>query len=139
MLSELCYQILRAVDAKNDPGRWAERRALVLLNSRGWYCLDERWTCRYGEIDLMMMKPGRSGPRLLMVEVKARGRCGLDGWGVRAFAAAKRRRLARTLACWQAHHPWTERGHLEVMLALVPLPPSSRPVRWIRVPELLRS
>ena len=127
-----------AVSAKRDPGLWAERRALALLNSRGWQCLDARWTCRYGEIDLMMIKTDRSAPRLLMVEVKARARCGLDGWGVKAFAASKRRRLARTLACWQAQHPWTERGHLEVVLALVPLPPSGRPVRWIRVPELLR-
>ena len=127
-----------AVSAKRDPGLWAERRALALLNSRGWQCLDARWTCRYGEIDLMMIKTDRSAPRLLMVEVKARARCGLDGWGVKAFAASKRRRLARTLACWQAQHPWTERGHLEVVLALVPLPPSIRPVRWIRVPELLR-
>ena len=127
-----------AVSAKRDPGLWAERRALALLNSRGWQCLDARWTCRYGEIDLMMIKTDRSAPRLLMVEVKARARCGLDGWGVKAFAASKRRRLARTLACWQAQHPWTERGHLEVVLALVPLPTSIRPVRWIRVPELLR-
>ena len=56
--------------------------------------------------------------------------------GVRAFDAVKRRRLARAIACWQAHHPWSERGHLEVVLALVPLPPSPRLVRWIRVPQL---
>ena len=127
-----------AVSAKRDPGLWAERRALALLNSRGWQCLDARWTCRYGEIDLMMIKTDRPAPRLLMVEVKARAHYGFDGWGVKAFAASKRRRLARTLACLQAQYPWTERGHLEVVLALVPLPPSDRPVRWIRVPELLR-
>ena len=84
----------------------------------------------------MMVKSGRSGLRLLLVEVKARRRCGLDGWGLRAFATAKRRRLARTLACWQSCHPWCDQGHLEVVLALVPLPPSCRPVRWIRVPEI---
>ncbi|WP_413325955.1 YraN family protein [Synechococcus sp. MIT S9503] len=91
---------MRAVDAKSDPGLWAEQRALALLNSRGWHCLDARWTCRYGEIDLMMIKPDRPAPRLLMVEVKARAHCGFDGWGVRAFDAVKRRRLARALACW---------------------------------------
>ena len=137
-LSESCDEYVCAVDAKSDPGLWAEQRALALLNSRGWHCLDARWTCRYGEIDLMMIKPDRPAPRLLMVEVKARAHCGFDGWGVRAFDAVKRRRLARAIACWQAHHPWSQRGHLEVVLALVPLPPSGRPVRWIRVPELLR-
>ena len=132
-------RVLCAIDAKSDPGRWAERRALNLLKGRGWRCLAERWSCRYGELDLMMIKSGRSGLRLLIVEVKARRRCGLDGWGVNAFAAAKRKRLARTVACWQSCHPWSGQGQLEVVLALVPLPPSSRPVRWIRVPELQMS
>ncbi|QNI54450.1 uncharacterized protein family UPF0102 [Synechococcus sp. BIOS-E4-1] len=136
MLSESRELILSAVDAKSDPGRWAEQRALNLLKNRGWSCLDQRWACRYGELDLMMIKPGRSGPRLLMVEVKARRRCGPDYWGLKAFAPMKRRRLARTVACWQSCNPWSDQGHLEVVLALVPLPPSSRPVRWIRVPEL---
>ena len=67
----------------------------------------------------MMFKPGRSGPRLLMVEVKCRRRCGFDGWGVRALTAAKRQRLARTLACWQSCHPWSEQGQLEVVLELM--------------------
>ena len=136
MLCEFREQTLGADDAMSDPGRWAERRALSLLKNRGWQCLSERWSCRYGELDLMMIKSDRSGPRLLMVEVKARRQCGLDGWGVKAFAAAKRKRLAQTVSCWQSCHPWCDQGHLEVVLALVPLPPSSRPVRWIRVPEL---
>ena len=136
MLCEFREQNLCVVDATSDPGRWAERRALNLLKNRGWQCLSERWSCRYGELDLMMIKSGRLGPRLLMVEVKARRRCGLDGWGVKAFAAAKRQRLARTVDCWQSCHPWSDQGHLEVVLALVPLPPSSGPVRWIRVPDL---
>ena len=136
MLFESRELILCTVDAKSDPGSWAERHALNLLKRRGWRCLAERWSCRYGELDLMMIKSDRSGLRLLLVEVKARRRCGLDGWGLRAFDKAKRRRLARTLACWQALHPWFEQGHLEVVLALVPLPPSSATVRWIRVSEL---
>ena len=124
-----------AVDPRTDQGRLAELHALRLLKSRGWRCLAERWSCRYGELDLIMIKPGCSGPRLLLVEVKARRRCGPDGWGVRAFATAKRRRLARALACWQSLHPWSDKVQLEVVLALVPLPPGSSPVRWVRVPE----
>ena len=61
-------RVLCAIDAKSDPGRWAERRALNLLKRRGWRCLAERWSCRYGELDLMMIKSGRSGLRLLIVE-----------------------------------------------------------------------
>ena len=135
MLCEFDAAMVCAGDPRSDQGRAAELHVLRLLKSRGWRCLAERWSCRYGELDLMMIKPGRSGPRLLLVEVKARRRCGPDGWGVRAFATAKRRRLARALACWQSLHPWSDTGHLEVVLALVPLPPGSRPVRWVRVPE----
>ena len=43
-----------AVDAKSDPGRWAELRALNLLKRRGWRCLAERWSCRYGELGDVM-------------------------------------------------------------------------------------
>ena len=135
MLCEFDAAMVCAGDPRSDQGRAAELHVLRLLKSRGWRCLAERWSCRYGELDLIMIKPGRSGPRLLLVEVKARRRCGPDGWGVRAFATAKRRRLARALACWQSLHPWSDTGHLEVVLALVPLPPGSRPVRWVRVPE----
>ena len=62
-----------AVDPRTDQGRLAELHALRLLKSRGWRCLAERWSCRYGELDLIMIKPGCSGPRLLLVEVKAEG------------------------------------------------------------------
>ena len=135
MLCEFDAAMVCAGDPRSDQGRAAELHVLRLLKSRGWRCLAERWSCRYGELDLIMIKPGSSGPRLLLVEVKARRRCGPDGWGVRAFATPKRRRLARALACWQSLHPWSDTGHLEVVLALVPLPPGSRPVRWVRVPE----
>ena len=120
-----------------DPGNWAERRALRLLRHRGWSCLAERWSCRYGELDLLMLKSDQNGLRLLVVEVKARRRCGLDRWGISAFDARKRQRMARTLSCWRAGHPWCADASVEVVLALVPLPPSSGHVRWIRVAQLV--
>ena len=65
-------------------GGWAEQRALRLLRSRGWRLLDRNWRCRWGELDLVVRKPGR----LLVVEVK--GRCsGLDGWGTAALQRGK--------------------------------------------------
>ena len=73
---------------------------------------------------------------MLVVEVKARRRSGLDGWGVAAFHQAKRKRLARTLSCWQAANPWSEGSCFEVVLALVSLPVQRQNVRWIRIEAL---
>lgn len=99
-----------------------------MLRGHGWHLVDRNWSCRWGELDLLMEKPRR----LLLVEVKGR-RSGFDGWGVAALGSAKRRRLARALACWQAAHPQHAGRGVELVFALVPLPPAQRPVRWIRI------
>jgi len=109
-------------------GDFAEQRALRLLQGRGWRLLSRQWRCRWGEIDLVMAKPGR----LLVVEVKGRrpargaqGRHGLD--------RRKGRRIARAWACWCAAHPAWAEWPVELVAALVPLPPQAGPVRWIRL------
>ncbi|MFM7237669.1 MAG: YraN family protein, partial [Cyanobium sp.] len=75
-------------------GRWAEQRALRLLQSRGWRLVSRNWHCRWGELDLVLSKPGR----LLLVEVKGRGCGARDGEGLGALRRAKRKRLARAWA-----------------------------------------
>ena len=117
----------------NDPGRWAEHKVLLLLRARGWTCLAERWRCRFGELDLVMAKQTGVEGRLLVVEVKSRRRCGLDGWGVAACNAGKLQRLARAMACWQMANSWSASWSMELVVAVVPLPPIRKPVRWIRV------
>jgi len=112
-------------------GGWAEQRALRLLLQRGWTLLERNWQCRWGEMDLLLHK----ADRLLLVEVKGRQRRGRDGWGLAALDRRKRQRLQRTWLCWLASHPGSEHRSLEVVVALVPLPPSHRPVRWLRLPE----
>lgn len=109
-------------------GGWAEQRALRLLRQQGWQLLDRNWHCRWGELDLVLMKPRR----LLVVEVKGR-RSGVDGWGVAALGPRKRLRLNRAFACWQAAHGDRAADAAELVYALVPLPPARGPVRWIRV------
>ncbi|NDG75629.1 MAG: hypothetical protein EBX49_09915 [Synechococcaceae bacterium WB8_1B_136] len=109
-------------------GDWAEQRALRLLHQRGWRLLARQWRCRWGELDLLLGKPGR----LLLVEVKARRRCGADGWGVASLNRRKWQRLASTYSCWLAEHPQHSGCSLELVCALVPLPPLRVPVRWIR-------
>ena len=85
-----------------------------------------------------MIKTTPSGFRLLAVEVKARQQRGLDGWGLKAFIRYMRQRLIRSFVCWQMQQHWSWDVGFEVVLALVPLPPASCPVRWIRVADLGR-
>jgi putative endonuclease len=110
-------------------GAWAEQRVLRLLLARGWQLLDRNWRCRWGEIDLVMAKPGR----LLLVEVKARQRRGADGGGRAALGPGKRLRLQRAWSCWVAAHPRWGETPVEQVAALVPLPPARQPVLWIRM------
>jgi putative endonuclease len=109
-------------------GRWAEQRALRLLQGRGWRLVSRNWHCRWGELDLVLSKPGR----LLLVEVKGRGPGHWDGEGRAALHRAKRTRLSRAFACWQAAHPHLAHLPVELVAALVPLPPRREPVRWVR-------
>ena len=117
-------------------GAQAERYVKEILLRHGWRLLEQNWSCRYGEIDLLLLKQSFLNNRILVVEVKARRRSGLDGWGLAAFHQAKRRRLARSVSCWQSANPWSENCYFEVVLALVALPVHRHCVRWIRIDGL---
>ena len=109
-------------------GDWAEQRVLRLLQERGWRLLSRQWGCRWGELDLVVAKPGR----LLVVEVKGRRRRGPDGWGLASLRRSKRQRLERAWHCWLECHPAWAESAVELVYALVPLAPAVGPVRWVR-------
>ncbi|WP_225323078.1 YraN family protein [Synechococcus sp. RSCCF101] len=113
-------------------GRLAEGRALRLLLARGWTLQARNWRCRWGEMDLLMSK----GDRLLLVEVKGRRRQGPDQWGLARFRRGQRRPLERAYGCWLQDHPHWSGATVELVVALVPLPPSRLPVRWLRMQAL---
>ena len=121
-----------AMTHTDQRGRRAEQRAAALLHQRGWLLLDRNWRCRWGELDLVLLK----GSRLLVVEVKGRSARDRDRGALDAFDASKRRRLARAIRCWRADHPESEHQLLEVVLALVPLNRRMAPVRWLAVDHL---
>ena len=50
------------------PGAQAETRVSSLLQRQGWQLLDRNWSCRWGELDLVLHK----NEQLLVVEVKGR-------------------------------------------------------------------
>ena len=110
-------------------GAQAEAWVREQLRTRGWIVLDQNWSCRWGELDLVILR----GERLLIVEVKGRR---LPLRALSAVDRNKRRRIARAINCWRAQY--ADRGDtlLEVVIAVVPLPPAAGPVRWIGVHEL---
>ena len=94
--------------------------------------LDRNWTCRWGELDLVLQKD----QRLLVVEVKGRTARRHDRGGLDAFHSRKRRRLARAISCWRSDHPGAEHQLLQVVLALVNLSGSIARVRWLAIHQL---
>ena len=115
-----------------DQGRLAESMALNMLRRRGWRVLNQNWSCKWGELDLVLQKDRR----LLVVEVKGRTAGHRDRNGLDAFHSSKRQRLARAISCWRAVHPDADQLLLQVTLALVPLSPSEAGFRWIHVDKL---
>ena len=107
----------------------AEQLVLTLLQLRGWRMIAQNWRCRWGELDLLMSKPGR----LLLVEVKARRQAGFDAWGAASLDDRKRRCLERTFACWLSRHVDYQPYPVRMVLALVRLPVSAGQVRWLPV------
>ena len=115
-----------------DQGKLAECMALDKLRRSGWRLLNRNWSCRWGELDLVLQKDRR----LLVVEVKGRTAGHHDRNGLDAFHRNKRRRLAKAISCWRSAHPDAEALLLQVILALVPLSPSQAGFRWIQVDRL---
>ena len=113
-------------------GRWAEQQALRQLEAQGWRLLDRNWRCRWGELDLVLIRHNA----LLVVEVKGRRPGSWDRHGLDAFHAAKRRRMARAISCWRAAHPASAEQLLRIKLALVPLLPTRGTIGWIDVDRL---
>ena len=110
-------------------GVQAETRVSQLLQRRGWHLLERNWSCRWGELDLVLHK----NRQLLVVEVK--GRRSL-AWGPWSVDPAKRRRLGWAISCWRAEHPMQAEWLLQVTVAVVPLPPARGAVRWFGLDQL---
>ena len=97
------------------PGAQAETLVSSLLQRQGWQLLDRNWSCRWGELDLVLHK----NEQLLVVEVK--GRRSL-AWGPWSVDPTKRRRVGRAIICWGSENPLHAECVLLLAVALVPLP-----------------
>ncbi len=75
-------------------GLAAELHVAEHLEGMGWRVLEHSWSCKAGEIDLVVIRDGA----LRFVEVKARSAD--DPSGLDAVGPAKQRRLSRAAEAW---------------------------------------
>ncbi len=81
-------------------GNLGERHARRFLEARGFQFVEQNWSCRAGEIDLVM----REGDEIVFVEVKTRHG---ERWGraEEAVTAAKVSRLLSACENYLSTHP----------------------------------
>ena len=78
-------------------GALAEEAAAEFLKCRGLRLLERNYSCRFGEIDLIM----RDGQTLVFVEVRYRRNQSFGG-AIESITAAKREKLLRTARHYMA-------------------------------------
>lgn len=83
-------------------GRLAESLVGQWLRQQNWQILEQRWHCRWGELDLVALHLEQSS--LAFVEVKARSRGNWDGNGLLAITPAKQAKLALAAQLFLASH-----------------------------------
>jgi putative endonuclease len=87
------------------------------LQQQHWQILAQRWTCRWGELDLVAFQPQQQ--QLAFVEVKSRRAHSLDQTGMLAITPQKRLRLQRSALTWLARQPDYQGFALRFDVALV--------------------
>ena len=91
------------MSAHNDLGRTAEQAARQHLERNGLQLIEQNWSCRRGELDLVML----DGDTVVFVEVRARRH---SAWGgaLESIDARKRGKLVIAAELFlQQHSRWT--------------------------------
>lgn len=105
-------------------GQRGERKAESFLKRQGLSCLKRNYTCRMGEIDLIMQQDDA----LVFVEVRLRSRRGY-GDGADSIDAAKRRKLVLAARHYLMKHP--QRGEMPCRFDVISLDGDTDSITWI--------
>lgn len=96
----------------DNVGQLAEDLVAQWLVGQGWSLLQQRWRCRWGELDLVMQTRGAiasstlaTHPTLVFVEVKARRNGNWDKNGLLSITPQKRHKLWQTAELFLATFP----------------------------------
>lgn len=82
-------------DSRNNAGDRYEREAEALLRAAGLLLVERNWTCRFGEIDLIM----KDGATLVFVEVRQRASQRFGG-AAASIGREKRERIERAMSLY---------------------------------------
>ncbi|WP_066380034.1 MULTISPECIES: YraN family protein [unclassified Anabaena] len=85
-----------------DIGHFGEELVTQWLQSTGWLILQRRYSCRWGEIDIIAQSPDST---LAFVEVKTRSSGNWDTWGKSAITLKKQAKIGRTAGLFLATYP----------------------------------
>ena len=87
-------------DQIKSTGKWGEDQAEKYLRKKGYRTIERNFSCRFGEIDLIVS----DRTYLVFVEVKTRER-GRPGDGLLTINAGKQKRIARGATLYlMSHH-----------------------------------
>ena len=103
-------------------GALAEEAAAEFLKGRGLRLLERNYSCRFGEIDLIM----RDGHTLVFVEVRYRRNRSFGG-AIESITVAKREKLLRTAR----HYMAATRGFPACRFDAVLLNGDTQEIEWI--------
>jgi putative endonuclease len=85
------------------------------LQTQGWTILEQRWQCRWGELDLVARSQTATGndrpiaPTIAFVEVKTRSRNSWDANGLLALTPQKQAKLWKAAQLFLTDHPqWAD-------------------------------
>lgn len=88
-------------------GRWGEDLVVKWLEQEGWEILQRRWSCRYGELDIIAISANSGGvePTVIFVEVKTRSDGNWDGDGKLTINRAKQAKIIKSAQVFLSERP----------------------------------
>jgi len=91
-------------------GSRGEAVARHFLENKGYRFVAANWSCRYGEIDLIM----QAGSIRVLVEVRFRDKTNF-GTALETIGLKKQRKLVRTVQCYQQNENYWEDIRFDVI------------------------